>query len=66
MVNEIKNKHCVMFLSKHNSSEITIYYNQYSLFDIKIDGFFHRYGEGDLLMDLTDKKALKVIGVDTI
>ena len=62
----IKNKHCVMFLSNHRSSVITVYYNQYSLFDIEITGLIHRYGEGDKLMDLNDKKALIVIGIDTI
>ena len=66
MVNEIKTKHCVMFLSRHSSSTLTVYYNQYSLFDITIIGLSHRYGEGDKFMDLDDKKGLKVIGVDTI
>jgi len=66
MTTEIKTKHCVMFLSRHSLSVITVYYNQYSLFDIELSGFAHRYGDGDKLMDLTDKQALKIVGVDIL
>lgn len=66
MTTEIKTKHCVMFLSRLSSSTVTVYYNQYSLFDITVSGISHRYGVGDKLMDLTDKQSLKIVGVDII
>lgn len=68
-MSEIKASHYRMYNYKtmrENISSVVVGYNEFSLFEVSPKGIYHRFGDGDEFMDLTEDKALKITGVDLL